>query len=156
MLVGYDGSEAANAAIGAAGRLLAPREVVIETVWIPYTGVAAGGVVGAPVAVASRATQELDSIAVTRSEQTAREGARIAADAGLEARPRRLGRRPRVEHDPRQRRGSREAPAISWARGRGSMSSAVLGSTSAALVHHVRLPMLVVPRNQLRLVRADP
>jgi nucleotide-binding universal stress UspA family protein len=146
VLVGYDGSAAAGAAIAAAGRLLAPREAVIETVWIPYTSVAAGGVVGAPVAVASRATQELDSIAGTRAEQTAREGARMAADAGLEARAEAIQTTGPVWSTLRDSAEVHGAPAIVvGSRGRGSMSSAVLGSTSAALVHHARLPMLVVP-----------
>jgi nucleotide-binding universal stress UspA family protein len=57
VLVGFDGSDASRAAVEAAAKHLSVREVVIETVWIPYSGVAAGGAVGAPVAVVSRAVE---------------------------------------------------------------------------------------------------
>ena len=39
-LIAFDGSDASRAGIAAAAHLLAVREAVIETVWIPYSGVA--------------------------------------------------------------------------------------------------------------------
>ena len=84
--IAFDGSDASRAGITAAAHLLAVREAVIETVWIPYSGVAAGGVIGAPVAVASRAVNELDKTLAADATQTAHDGARLAAAAGLEAR----------------------------------------------------------------------
>jgi nucleotide-binding universal stress UspA family protein len=144
--IGFDGSEASLAAVGAAGRLLSRREAVIETVWVPYSGVAAAGTVGVPVAVASRASEALDRSAAARAEQTAHDGARAAAAVGLEARPEAMLASGPVWctlHDSAEVHGS---PAIViGSRGRGSVATAVLGSTSSALLHHARLPILVVP-----------
>ena len=70
-----------------AAQLLTRRNATVETVWIPYSGVAAGGVIGAPIAVTSRAVGELDKAVAGRAEQTAHDGARLAATAGLEGLP---------------------------------------------------------------------
>jgi nucleotide-binding universal stress UspA family protein len=146
VLVGLDGSDASRSAARAAAKLLSVREVVIETVWIPYSGVAAGGAVGAPVAVVSRAVEELDSSIRTRAEQTAHDGVRLAAAAGLEARAEAKQARGPVWCTLRDGAEAHGSPAIVvGSRGRGSVAAAVLGSTSAAVVHDARLPILVVP-----------
>jgi nucleotide-binding universal stress UspA family protein len=146
VLVGFDGSDASRVAVGAAAKLLSVREVMIDTVWIPYSGVAAGGAAGTPVAVVSRAVEELDSSIRTRAEQTAHDGVRLAAAAGLEARAEAMQARGPVWCTLRDGAEAHRSPAIVvGSRGRGSVAAAVLGSTSAALVHHARLPILVVP-----------
>ena len=146
IVIGFDGSDSSRAAVDAAGHLLSVREAVVETVWIPYSGVAAGGVAAAPVAVASRAVEELDRSAATRAEQTAHEGARLAAGAGLEARAEAMQAGGPVWCTLRDSAEVHGSPAIVvGSRGRGSVATAVLGSTSSALVHHARLPILVVP-----------
>jgi nucleotide-binding universal stress UspA family protein len=146
VLVGFDGSEASHAAVSAAGKLLAVREVVIENVWVAYTAVAAGGVAGAPVAVMSRASEELDRAAADRSSHLAHAGVRDAAARGLEARAEALQANGPVWATLRDAAETHGSPAIVvGSRGRGAMSAAVLGSTSSALVHHAQLPILVVP-----------
>jgi nucleotide-binding universal stress UspA family protein len=146
VLVGFDGSEAAHTAVTAAGKLLAVREVVIESVWIAYSGVAAGGVAGAPVAVLSRASEELDRAVADRASQLAHSGVREAATHGLEARAEALQANGPVWSTLRDAAETHGSPAIVvGSRGRGGMTTAVLGSTSSALVHHARLPVLVVP-----------
>jgi nucleotide-binding universal stress UspA family protein len=146
VLVGFDGSDASRAAARAAAKLLSVREAVIETVWIPYSGVAAGGVAGAPVGVVSRAVEELDSSIRTRAEQTAHDGLRLAAAAGLEARAEAIQASGPVWCTLRDSAEAHACPAIVvGSRGRGSMATAVLGSTSAALVHHALVPILVAP-----------
>jgi nucleotide-binding universal stress UspA family protein len=146
VLVGYDGSDGSRAAIHAAARLLSVREALIETAWIPYSGVAGIGAAGMPVAVATRATEELDTQIATRAEDTAHQGARLAAEGGLEARAEAMGVSGPVWALLRDAADTHGSPAIVvGSRGRGTAASAVLGSTSAALVHNVRLPILVVP-----------
>jgi nucleotide-binding universal stress UspA family protein len=145
VLVGFDGSDASRATVEAAAKLLSVREVVIETVWIRYSGVAAGGAAGAPVAVVSRAVEELDSSIRTGAEQTAHDGVRLAAAAGLEARAEAMQARGPVWSTLRDGAEAHGSPAIVvGSRGRGPVAAAALGSTSAALVHHARLPILVV------------
>jgi nucleotide-binding universal stress UspA family protein len=146
VVIGFDGSDGSRAAVDAAGKLLSVREAVVETVWTPYSGVAAGGVIGAPRAVASRAAEELDRSVAARAEQTAHDGVRQAAGAGLEARPEAMQSNGPVWCTLRDSAEAHGSPTIVvGSRGRGSMATAVLGSTSAALVHHAQLPILVVP-----------
>jgi nucleotide-binding universal stress UspA family protein len=145
-LIAFDGSDASRAAITAAARLLAVREAVIETVWIPYSRVAAGSVIGAPVAVASRAVDELDKTVAADATEAAHEGARLAAAAGLEARAETSEAAGPVWCSLRDSAEAHGAPLIvAGSRGRGPVASSVLGSVSSALVHDARLPVLVVP-----------
>jgi nucleotide-binding universal stress UspA family protein len=145
VLVGFDGSDPSRAAIRAA-RLLSVHEVVIETVWLPYSGVAAGGAAGVPLGVISRGVEELDSSIRTRAEQTAHEGVSLAVAAGLNARAETIQASGPVWCTLRASAEAHESPVIViGSRGRGAVAGAVLGSTSAALVHHAHLPILVVP-----------
>lgn len=146
VLIAFDGSDGSRSATEAAARLLSVREAVVETVWIPYSTVAAGGVAGAPVTVVSRATEELDRGIAARAEQTAHEGVRLAAAGGLEARAEAIQARGPVWSTVRDSAEVHGSPAIViGSRGRGYMTAAVLGSTSSALVHHAHKPILVVP-----------
>jgi len=146
VLIGYDGSESAAAAVAAAAELLAVRQAVIQTVWVPYGPVAAGGVVAAPVAVTASALERLEEAAAERAESTAEAGARAAGEAGLQARAepaRATGPTWSALRDAAEANDS--AAIVVGSRGRGAVAAAVLGSTSAALVHHARMPVLVVP-----------
>jgi nucleotide-binding universal stress UspA family protein len=142
----YDGSETSRAAVRAAGRLLSVREAAVATVWTAYGGVAAAGTVAAPMAVTSRAVEELDRGAAARARETAEEGARIATEAGLEARAEAIRAAGPVWAALRDSAEAHGSPAIGvGSRGRGPVARTVLGSTSAALVHNAALPVLVVP-----------
>jgi nucleotide-binding universal stress UspA family protein len=146
VLIGYDGSEFARDAIEAAVPLLAGRAAVIATVWIPYAPVAGAGVVGAPAAVTARAVEQLETTAAARAADTAEEGARIAAAAGIEARSEPIRGTASTWSVLRDAAAAHGCAAIAvGSRGRGAVAGAVLGSTSAALVHNARLPILVVP-----------
>jgi nucleotide-binding universal stress UspA family protein len=146
VVIGYDGSNQAREAISQAARLLSVREAIVETVWTAYTPVAGAGAAGAPVAVITRAAEQIDHEIAAGARRTAEEGTRLATAEGLEARA-----------EPVQAAGTvwrtlvlcareHRAPAlVVGSRGRTAMGAALLGSVSTGLVHNARVPILVVP-----------
>ena len=104
VVIGYDGSEQADAAVEAAGRLLKVREAILQTVWTSYQAVAPAGIAGAPVAVVTKAAEEIDRGAREGAQRTAEQGARLAAAQGLEVRAEAVdGRRQRLARSARHR-----------------------------------------------------
>lgn len=146
VIVGFDGSDSARDAVEAAGRLLAIRNVLVQTAWRLYTPVAAGGLAGAPVAVVTRAAAKIDKELEARAARTAEEGAGLATAAGLDAEA------GSVEANEaewwtliRRARERQAAGIVVGSRGRSAAGAALLGSVSSGLVHHAGVPVLVVP-----------
>jgi nucleotide-binding universal stress UspA family protein len=146
VVVAYDGSEQARHAIGAAARLLGPRRVDVVHVWEPVASAAAHSAI-----YAESGNGVVDDLA--REERTAQdtadEGARIARDAGFDARPiavETLGSLGAGLTD----YVAKEAPAlvVVGSRGLSGVRSAVLGSVSHHVAQHVAIPVLIVPGDQ--------
>lgn len=145
-IVGYDGSDHAREAIRAAARLLAHRQVEVDTVWSPYTGAAGVEPMGVSVAVMTRAAEQINSGQKTTAVATAQEGARLAAAEGLDATPEAVQAAGRVWRTLTERGSSRDAKAlVVGSRGRSGVASALLGSVSTGIAHHSPAPLLVVP-----------
>jgi nucleotide-binding universal stress UspA family protein len=126
VLLTYDGSPSAAAAIAAAGRLAASDRAVVCNAW------------PGPLTPFFRAPQG--------AKETAAEGAQLAEAAGFEAEPR------CVEHADETWRAilhcADEVGAsmlVAGAQGRSGLRRALLGSVSTGLVHHARVPVLIVP-----------
>jgi nucleotide-binding universal stress UspA family protein len=95
----------------------------------------------------AEAAREFDASEAARAEEVAATGARLATEAGFDARPVVARGKPKAwptlmaladEHD--------SAAIVVGSEGLGAVKSALLGSVSSGLVHHSTRPLLIVPR----------
>jgi nucleotide-binding universal stress UspA family protein len=145
VVIGYDGSDYAEAAVAAAGRLLEVRETLLQTVWLAYRAVAPAALVGTSVAVVSKAAEEIDRGLATKAGETAARGARLACTYGLEVRAEAVeghGNVWRTLLDTAE--DHRAAAIVVGSRGTSGLESVLVGSVSRALIHHSQVPVLVV------------
>ena len=143
LLIAYDGSPDAKAAVALAGHLLDGSTAVVLTVWEGFSEVVALAQTGA------RATFDFERID-TECEQAARdraaEGVGHARAAGLQAEARVVKRRDTVATTILEEAAAVEAElVVVGSRGFGAVKSVLLGSVSRALLQHARLPVLVAP-----------
>lgn len=146
VVIAYDGSDPARAAIARAGAVLKPRRAVVVSVWAPIEVAASAAAIGAPAGVALAGARSLDVEEGARAEAVAAEGADLARRAGFDAEPlvlRRDGPPWRAIVDCAA--GLDAAVIVTGTRGRSRPVAAVLGSTAAGVLHHAHRPVLMVP-----------
>jgi nucleotide-binding universal stress UspA family protein len=141
IVIAYDGSEAAGAAVRAAASLFPGSDAEMLVVREPAELVE---LQSAPVAIPDAAFAALDRAAAEGAQEIVLEGVEIARVAGLEASA-------TVITGPKNPwRAIAEAAdgadvLVCGGRGLNAVQRAALGSTSSALLHHREAPMLVVP-----------
>jgi nucleotide-binding universal stress UspA family protein len=148
LLIAYDGSSAAEAAVVAAGRLFAGARGGLLTVIEPTPGPAPIQAF-APTLDPAIVQRELDALArevMDDGRDIAARGLRIAETAGLTLEPRVAHRAGSESQTILSEAGTTDADAIvCGSRGRGAVARSLLGSTSTGVLHHADRPVLVVP-----------
>ena len=150
ILIGFDGSPAAEHAIREAGSLLGPRPALVVAVWEAGTAFEMAelptGTVGmAPVTVDVRAAAQIDDAMQERAQGIARHGASLAGEAGFDAEALAVADEVTVAETLVRVAEERGAQAIVvGAHGHRRLADRILGSTSERVVRHAGRPVLVV------------
>jgi nucleotide-binding universal stress UspA family protein len=152
ILIAYDGSEDAKAAIEQGGQLLPGQEATVLTIWEELVDVLAR--TGSVFALGEVDYESVDKQSEEQARERAQEGAKYAEQAGLKV---------AVEVRPR---GDSVAGAILAAadelkadailmgtRGLTRFKSVVLGSVSNAVLQHADRPVIVVPSPEVAAER---
>ena len=149
LVIAFDGSAAAEAAVRAAAALFPGARATVLTSYEPAAGPAtayrAGGGLMSPELVEQNLAK-LERELLAEAEAAAAEGVRLAGATGLAAEPA-VARGARQPWEPiLSAAAEREADVVvCGSRGRGAVARSVLGSTSSSLLHHAERAVLVVP-----------
>ncbi len=143
ILIAYDGSEDARAAIARAGELLIPGPALVVTLWHAaerLVSTSAGAATYAPI------FGEIDELERSNARASAEQGAALAREVGFDASPLVVRSSDRnvwraildlgAEHDARA--------IVLGSRGQGGLTDVLLGSVPGRVVHHADRPVLVV------------
>ena len=144
MLLCYDGSPDAEAAIEFAGELFPNGAATVLTVWDGLGEVLAR--TGAGMAGASLDFEAIDAESEQRAHELADAGVARAQGAGLEAKPL-VARRNGTIWETILTQAARTAAEVivTGSRGLTGVKALLLGSVSHAVLAHADLPVLVVP-----------
>jgi nucleotide-binding universal stress UspA family protein len=159
ILIGYDGSKSADAAIASAGKLLAGSEVeaIVLSVWEPESVGAVRAVwFGGPMVPISNDAADDDDRSEQQARKLAEHGARLARNSGFDA----TALWTADDRDvPRASVGEASKlavdPGVLGARGLAGIR-ACLGSVSNHVLQHSRRPVLVIPATPASENEAKP
>jgi nucleotide-binding universal stress UspA family protein len=151
LVVGYDGSELANAALHRAAELFPGSPAVVVTVWEPGLGalMAAGAGLdmtgAAPLPPDPKVVSEVDHAQEHHAELVAREGARIAESLGLDAEAHAIPDEIDVAETLVDIAARRDAAAVVvGSHGASGLRSRLLGGTSRRVLGRCTRPVVVV------------
>lgn len=149
IVIAFDGSPAAAAAVRAAGGLFPGAHAVIASVRHEASAprdTAAIARIALPDEVIASGLAEIDRALEAEASSAAEEGARLAAEAGLDAEA--SVARASGSAWPAIRRLAQERDAdaiVCGSRGQRTLARVTLGSTSSSLIHNLERPVMVVP-----------
>lgn len=149
IIVGYDGSPAAENALREAAALLAPREALVVVVWeagaayeMMESPAAAMPIPPAPIDV--RTAAEIDQQMYERAQRLAEQGTTLARDVGFEAEPLVVADDTTIADTLVRLTRERDAQAVVvGAHGHRRLSEALLGSTSQSVIDQAPCPVIV-------------
>lgn len=153
ILIAYDGSDDAKAAIEHAARLFPGEHVSVLTVWQRFIDTLArvGGGISMVVDYA-----EIDADNERAAGERAQEGAGLAKEAGLDAEARTAVVETSIADAILTEAAAADASVIvCGSRGYTGVKSLLLGSVSHHLLQHADLPVVVVPSPAVARARAE-
>jgi nucleotide-binding universal stress UspA family protein len=154
ILIAYDGSADAKAAVAWAGSLFDGSIAVVLNVWEGFTEVVDRSGAGLPSALDF---EEIDAACEHAAHECALEGSGHARVAGLPAEARCAKRGATIWETILEQAAETDADVIVvGSRGRGTIQSLLLGSVSRALLRHADRPVLVVPASDVAAKRSAP
>jgi nucleotide-binding universal stress UspA family protein len=155
ILISYDGSSDAQAAIERAAQLMPGSYATVLTVWLPYVSVLPGNSspgmgMGMAGSYAYPETRQIDEATRHAASGTAEEGAQRASAAGLIATSLLESRNGDVAATILQVATEIDADVIAMGtRGRSGVRAYLLGSVSRFVVEHADRVVLVIPSPSL-------
>jgi nucleotide-binding universal stress UspA family protein len=148
ILIAYDGSEPARAAVREAAHLFHHRSMLVLTVWEPGLGalsLAPAQFPGDGPMVPPEFVEEVDRTMMEHASSVAHEGAELARSLGLAAESMVIPDEVNVPEAIAKAAHERDVQAvITGTRGLAGLRSRILGSTSRGVIEHCRKPVLVV------------
>jgi nucleotide-binding universal stress UspA family protein len=153
VLICYDGSPDAKAAVEHGAEFLRGVPVTVLTVWEPYTQVTSHSAAGFGLAPGVVDTTEIDDVMRTNAQTRAEEGAELAREAGLDAHARARSGISVASTILAEAQDTGASAIMIGSRGLGGVKSLLLGSVSHAVLHHADRPVIVVPSRDVASAR---
>ena len=155
ILLCYDGSEDARAALQSAAELFSGQPVTVLTVWQPFAEVAARSTVGFGMVPQIPDSDEIDNASVKSAERTADEGVELVRKLGLNARPLTLAQTTTTARAILAEADRLGASAIVMgSRGLTGVKSLLLGSVSHEVIQHADRTVVIVPSSRVAASRS--
>ena len=155
IVICYDGSKDARAAIEKAAELFASQPVTVLTVWQPFMEVAARASLGFGMVPSIPDADEIDEASRQAAAQAADDGVKLARELGLKAEPRVASQLTTTARAILKEADDVGASAIVMgSRGLTGVKSMLLGSVSHEVIQRADRTVAVVPSPEVAASRA--